>query len=141
VRHSSGDHDDVARAQFDQVAVFAAEADADGPGGDAEHFMCRAVVVVVRIDAVDPASAPVITSKQPLARSRRTGAGFERRPVDDDRQRSIVWDVPVIGEPMLFDPQIEPCIGHSALLCKTAANISLTLLFAGHQSASWHSQH
>ena len=44
VRDPGRDHDDVAGAQFDGLAVVAAEPHPRGAGGDAQYLMRRAVI-------------------------------------------------------------------------------------------------
>src|SRR5438445_10240598 len=70
VSNAGRDYDDVARAQLNRLATRAAEPDAHRPGGDAEHFVRSAVIMMVRIDTVAPSAAPTVALEQ-----RHTGLG------------------------------------------------------------------
>ena len=54
------DHDDIASTQLHVQPTFATEPDADPTGGDAEHLVRAAVIVMMRIDAVLPGARPAI---------------------------------------------------------------------------------
>src|SRR5438270_12367353 len=61
------DHDDIAGTQFDALPTLATKPDPGLAGGDAEHLMRGAVIVVMRVDAVAPGAGPAMLGEQPLA--------------------------------------------------------------------------
>src|ERR1700730_13683601 len=114
VGNASWDHNDITGAQLNRLAALAAEPDPNGSSGDAERLVRGAVIVMMRVDPVDPGCAPVITGKQRLASSRGTGTGFKHGAIDDQRQIRIIRHMPVVGEEVLFDGYSVWCFGHSA---------------------------
>jgi len=97
VGNTSRDHDDITGAQLHRLPTLAAEPDPNGSSGDAERLVRGAVIVMVRVDPVDPGCAPIIAGKQCLASSRGTGTGFEHGAIDDEGQIRVIRHVSVIG--------------------------------------------
>src|SRR5690242_14004697 len=77
------DHGDVARVELHPFAGFAAEPYPNRPGGDTEHLVCRAVIMVVRINPVAPGAAPAIGGKEPLAFGGAPRTGLQRAAIDN----------------------------------------------------------
>jgi hypothetical protein len=61
--NTGGDYDNVASAQFEQLAAFAAKPDSHGSRGNAENLMRCAVIMVMRVDPIDPSSTPMIAGE------------------------------------------------------------------------------
>ncbi len=99
VGDSGGDHDDIARFEIEDWSCFAAELRTDGTGRDAQHFMGRAVVVMVREDAVAPDTAPALLV-EPVLDDRGGVLVIERDrlTVDHNRQCGIVGKGAVIRQ-------------------------------------------
>src|SRR5258706_5023662 len=96
------DHDDIAGAQFDGLPALPAEPHRGISGGDAQHLMRRAVVMVMSVDAVAPGAGPAVSGKHRLA-GRGAVAAFSQNPaVDHERQRIVRHDA-VIGETIGLD--------------------------------------
>ena len=77
------DYDNVAGAELHRPAALATESHADPTGGDAEHLVRAAVIVMTRVDPVFPGAGPTIAIEQRHTARCRITAGFKRATVDD----------------------------------------------------------
>jgi hypothetical protein len=94
VRNPGRDHHDIAGAQLDGLPALAAELDPGAACGDAEHFMRRAVVMVLPVDAVAPGIGPAVLGEQPLAGRGAVAAFGQRAAIDDERQGGLFGTMP-----------------------------------------------
>ena len=81
--HTRRNHDDITGAQLHRLATLAAQSDADPTGGDAEHLVRAAVIVMTRVDPVFPGAGPTIAIEQRHTARCRIATGFKRATVDD----------------------------------------------------------
>ncbi len=94
------DDDDIAGRELNDRPLGPAELHAGAAAGDAQHFVRLAMVVLERVDAVDPGVTPG------MVREKRDDEGLgiagahqvNRAAVEQQRQARIVGDQAVIAE-------------------------------------------
>jgi hypothetical protein len=111
-----GDHDGVAGGDLDDGASRATELHARGACGDAEHFVRRGMIVMERIDAVDPGVAPAVGCEQVLDTLRIVWDGCT---IEGQRQARIVGDGAVVAQQVLLDmgSRLGVCHGAAPVGC------------------------
>jgi hypothetical protein len=106
VSNPGRDHDDVAGAQLHCLAALAAEPDAGPARGDAEHLVCRAVIMMMRVDPIAPSPDPAIAGKEPFAGSGGARTGLKRPAIDDEREQRVIQRPSLIGKQVFFNRRL-----------------------------------